>query len=95
MEWACQSKHQALFLKIDFAKAYDWIEWPFILAMLQALGFGLVFLEFIQILFWDAFTCISINGLQSNAFGIFRSIRQGFPLAPSLYVLATNGFGYL
>ena len=40
MEWACKSKQLSIFLKIDFSKAYDHIEWPFILAMLQALGFG-------------------------------------------------------
>ena len=34
MEWARKSKQKAIFLKIDFAKAYDRIEWPFILAML-------------------------------------------------------------
>lgn len=34
MEWACKSNQQTLFLKINFAKAYDCIEWPFILAML-------------------------------------------------------------
>lgn len=26
---------------------------------------------------------------------IYRSIRQGFPLAPTLYVLTAEGFGYL
>ena len=34
MEWARKSKQKAIFLKIDFSKAYDHIEWPFILAML-------------------------------------------------------------
>ena len=44
MGWAHKSKQPAIFLKIDFAKAYDHIEWPFILAILQPLGFGLNFL---------------------------------------------------
>ena len=34
MEWAHKSKKKAIFLKIDFSKAYDCIEWTFILAML-------------------------------------------------------------
>ncbi|XP_059064447.1 uncharacterized protein LOC131856617 [Cryptomeria japonica] len=46
-------------------------------------------------LFRDASTCITINGRQSEAFGLFRSIHQGCPLAPALYVLAAEGFGYL
>ncbi|KAH9294735.1 hypothetical protein KI387_038323, partial [Taxus chinensis] len=42
-----------------------------------------------------AFAQISINGLSSEPFGIFQSIRQGCPLAPALYVMAAEGFGYL
>ena len=61
MEWASESKQSAIFLKIDFAKAYDRIEWPFILAMLCALGFGPNFLQSVEILFGDANACITIN----------------------------------
>ena len=95
MEWARKSKQKAIFLKIDFSKAYDRIEWPFILAMLQALGFGPNFIQSMEMLFGDVNACITINNLQSEAFGLFRSIRKGCPLAPALYVLAAEGFGYL
>lgn len=95
MEWARKSKQPAIFLEIDFVKAYDRIAWPFILAMLQDLGFGPKFLQSMEILFGDANACITISNSQSGAFGIFHSIRQGFPLAPSLYVLVVEGFGYL
>ena len=61
MEWAHKSKQKAIFLKIDFSKAYDRIEWPFILAMLQALGFGPNFLQSMETLFGDANACITIN----------------------------------
>ena len=63
--------------------------------MLQVLGFGSTFLGSIQMLFGDASAYNSINGRQSQAFGIHHSIHQGYPLAPSLYVLAAKGFGYL
>lgn len=46
-------------------------------------------------LFGDANACITINNLQSEASSLFCSIRQGFPLAPMLCVLTTEGFGYL
>ena len=90
-----KSNQKAIFLMIYFVKAYDRIEWPFILAMLQALGFGPNFIQSMEMLFGDANACITINNSQSEAFGLFRSIRQGFRLAPALYVLAAEGFGYL
>ena len=74
MEWASKSKQSAIFLKIDFAKAYDRIEQPFILAILQALGFGPNFLQSMEMLFGDTNACITINNSQFEAFGLFRSI---------------------
>lgn len=94
IERAGCSSQKALFIKIDFAKAYDRIEWPFILAKLKDIGFGPRFIQSIQIIFGDAFACIIINGSHSLSFDLHRSIRQGFPLAPSLYVLAVEGFRY-
>lgn len=42
MEWVIHSKKSVVFVKIDFTKVYDHIEWPFILVMLHALGLGLL-----------------------------------------------------
>ena len=95
MEWNRKSNQHTMFLKFDFAKAYDPIEWPFILAMLQALGFGPNFLQSVEMFFGDANACITMSSSQSEAFGLFRSIRQGCPLALALYVLVAEGFGYL
>ena len=73
MEWAHKSNQPSMFLKIDFAKAYDRIEWTFILAILQALGFNPNFLQSMEMLFGDANACITINSSQSEAFGLFCS----------------------
>lgn len=62
MEWVRRLDHKYYFFKMDFAKAYDRIEWPFILAMLKSLGFGPNFIQVVQMLFLDASTCIYING---------------------------------
>ena len=53
--------------------------------------------------FWSQFPSVrtdanawsTINNSQSEAFSLFCSIRQGFHLAPTLYVLVAEGFGYL
>lgn len=51
MEWAHSSNQDALFIKIDFDKAYDRIEWFFINVMLLALGFGPYFISSMKMLF--------------------------------------------
>lgn len=61
----------------------------------SSLGVGLVFLQLVWMLFGNASTCITINDQQSKDFNLYRSIYQGFPLAPSLYVLVAKGFVYL
>ena len=48
-----------------------------------------------EMLFDDANAYITINNSQFEAFGFFWSIRLGCPLAPALYVLVAEGFGYL
>jgi hypothetical protein len=43
MEWAKYLGLKAFFIKLDFANSYEHVEWPFIVAMLHALGFGHLF----------------------------------------------------
>lgn len=92
MEWARTSKQNTLFVKIDFEKTYNNIEWNFILDILQALGFGPVFLRSIKIFFSNASTFITLDDM--DKIGLFRSLKQDCPLAPSLYVLVLEAFGY-
>jgi len=82
MEWVRCSNQKALFLKIDFAKPYDHIEWPFILDMLSALGFGLNFIQSMNILFSEALDCITINGCQSQSLVYFIPFIKVVHLPP-------------
>lgn len=63
MEWDRTSNQNTLFVKIYFEKSYDKIEWNFILAMLQALGFDPAFLALVKMLFSDASTVITQDGM--------------------------------
>lgn len=93
-EWAQQSGQNALIVKLDFHKAYDRIRWSFILKMLQWLGFGPKILKHVQMLFQDANVHLIINKNMSESFVLQRSIRQGCPLSPFLYVLTADALGY-
>lgn len=95
MEWARSTNQQALFVKLDFEKVYDMIEWDFILSILEALGFGPKFVNIVNMLFNDAYVVLSLNNLQTKAIGLHCFGQQGFSLALSLYVLAAKAFEYL
>jgi hypothetical protein len=46
-------------------------------------------------LYREATSTIKINGVPSPDFQLQRSVRQGCPLAPDLFILATNVLGHM
>ena len=47
---------------IDFEKAFDSVEWPFLLKTLEAFNFGNTFIRWISILYTKIQSCVSNNG---------------------------------
>lgn len=48
--WAYSEKEEVAFVHLDFAKAFDRLEWRFLDAMLHAQGFGDDFCSWVKIL---------------------------------------------
>jgi hypothetical protein len=91
IRWTEDSGQECTILNTDLAKAYDKVEWPFIWAMLERIGLGPSIIRLIQSLHINASTMIIVNGIPSEPFEITRSVRQGCPLAPYLFVLCSEG----
>ena len=81
----------ALFL--DFEKAFDSIEWSFILKVLKVFNFGLQFISWIEVLYRDVSSCVINNGFATPFFRLNRGVRQGCPLSGLLFVLAIELLG--
>ena len=75
---------------IDFEKAFDSIEWPFLFKCLEKFNFGPVFTSWIRILYTNIKSCVGNNGYYSEMFEISRSIRQGCPLSALLFILVAE-----
>ena len=84
-------KHISGFIAlIDFEKAFDSVEWPFLLKTLKAFNFGNNFLHWIKILYTDIQSCVSNNGYFSEYFQLSRGIRQGCPISAMLFILVAE-----
>lgn len=83
-------KQKAFLLKLDLAKAFDRIEWNFIVKAMKRQGFRDHFINLVYNCISTTSLAVVINGEPSATFYPQRGVRQGCPLSPYLFVLAVN-----
>jgi len=95
MEWALESLQPMVMLLLDFVKAYDRVEWSFLEGTMAKMGFNKQWIKWIRALYMDSWCTVGINNSQSQPFPLTRSIHQGCPIAPFLYLFIVDSLGYL
>lgn len=75
-------------LKIDVSKAFDTLNWSFLIKVLKGFGFSGIFCRWIESILSSTMVSISINGSQQGYFTCKRGVRQGDHLSPLLFCLA-------
>ncbi|KAJ9546404.1 hypothetical protein OSB04_018947 [Centaurea solstitialis] len=81
--------------KIDLRKAYDTVDWRFLLWMMKGFGFHPVLCRWIDEMLSTSSFSIALNGETEGFFKGARGLRQGDPISPYLFTLVMEGFSML
>ena len=79
---------EASLVSLDQSKDFDRADHRFLATVLETAGFKPEFRRWISMMYHIPQAVVQVNGRRSGAFVIERSVRQGCPLSPLLYVLA-------
>ena len=79
-------KMPSLFIKLNIHKAFDTINQSYLSKVLQVLGFGPCWREWVYTLFRTTSSCAILNGQKGPSFSYARGIGQGTPLSAALYL---------
>jgi hypothetical protein len=87
------SKSKGIILKLDFEKAYDKVNWDFLVEVLKQKNFPEIWIRWIKQCVEGSKVGIKINGNHGNFFNTHKGLRQGDPLSPLLFNLVSDALG--
>ncbi|KAJ9555268.1 hypothetical protein OSB04_009882 [Centaurea solstitialis] len=95
VDFVKKKKNAGFIFKVDFEKAYDSVEWFFLLDCLKKMGFGAKWVSWIEACLKSSSVSVLVNGSPTKEFPMKRGLRQGDPLAPFLFLIIAEGLHIL
>lgn len=77
-------------MKIDISKAFDSVQWDFVLKILEAIEVPANFIQWIRLCITTPSFSVQVNGELAGYFQSKRGLRQGCSFSPYLFVLCMN-----
>lgn len=92
LQQAASTGEEYVLLKMDVIKAFDRLNWSYPFAILDKSGMSGTLTKFVWAGFVEAASTVLLNGRLTKRIPLNRSVRQGCPLSPLLFILAFDPF---
>lgn len=80
--------YKQVILCLDAEKAFNQVEWPYLMRVLEKFDFSPTFISWVHMLYVQPTAAVLTNLDRSSFFPLQRGMRQGCPLSPLLFPLA-------
>jgi exonuclease III len=82
-----KENQEAYAIQIDFEKAFDSVNWEFMILSLEKMNFDPDFIKWVQVLYKNTNSCVLNNGHKTGSFNLRRGVHQGCPLSALLFII--------
>ena len=81
---------EGFLVAIDIEKDFDSVNHHFLITILEKIGFGTEFIEWIKVLLNNQESCVINGGKTSKYFKLKRGTRQGDPISAYLFIIVVQ-----